>query len=344
MKVLITIILAGILMLTACKKSIEVKPVTFDASSTKTNGQLSATFKTTDTIVYQFSGNADVITFYSGIIGHRYEFKDRTTADGTPQLQFSTLRANGTQANSIKLLISSDFAGVVAKIKTIPGIVTRDTAATNANIASATWTDISNRAAWSEGDKVATPSGIIDLSDFAKQNKPVFIAFKYNAVAGSIQNKWTITKFSLSNLLADNSIYTQANFAAANQSITHYNVNSPGLGWLSSYDLDLNAKKYAWVYTTGVGTAGSLVVTGATTAATATASAEAWAIAGPVDLRKVTPDAGISVKEITAKVSDYVLLPVYPAGNYTPTFVASNNTINGTSVIVKQLPITITNP
>jgi len=342
MKYLNIIILAGLLMLTACEKSIEETPVIFDVSSTKTSKEPSSTFKTTDTIVYQLSGNADVVTFYSGIMGRRYEFKDRTTADGTAQLQFSSLRASGTQTNSMQLLISSDFKGAVAKYKVINGTVTRDTAATSANIASANWTDISSRAAWSTGSTTATPSGIVDLTDYAKQGKPVYIAFKYKAVTGSIQNKWTITNFAVNNLLPDNSVYTLANFAASNQSITNYGFNSPGLGWMSHYDENLNANKYRWVYTTGVGTAGSLVITGATTAAAATASAESWAIVGPVDLRKVTPDAGVAIKEITAKVLNYVSLPVYTAaGTYKPTFVASNNTVNGTSVVVKQLPITI---
>jgi hypothetical protein len=344
MRFLNTMILAGTLSLMACNKSIDEKPVSFDVISAHTNGKASSTFKTTDTIIYQLSGSPDVITFYSGAVGQRYEFKDRIAANGTPQLQFSSIRANGTQANSIQLMISTDFKGVVAKSQTITGVITRDTAATNANIAAASWADISSRATWSTGATTATPSGIVDLSDYASQGKPVFIAFKYKAVAGSIQNKWTISALSLNNLLEDKTVYTQANFAASNQSITNYGVNTPGLGWLSIYDENLNANKYGWVYTTGVGAAGSLVITGASTVAAATAPAEAWAIMGPVDLRKVTPDAGVGIKEISALVKSYAATVSYPAGNYTATFVASNNTVDGRSVAVKQLPITIVNP
>ncbi len=344
MKFLNMMAFASLFLLTACDKTIEQRDVVFEVFSAKTNGQPSTAFKTTDTIIYQLSGNADVVTFYSGAIGQRYAFRNRTTAMGIPQLQFNSLRANGAQASSIQLLISTDFKGVVAKSQTLTGVITRDTAATNANIAAANWTDISSRATWSTGSTAATPSGIIDLSDFAKQEKPVFIAFKYKAVAGSIQNKWTISGFSLSNLLEDNTVYTQANFAASNQSISNYGVNIPGLGWLTTLDESLNANKYAWVYTSGVGSAGSLVITGATTAATATAPAEAWAIVGPVDLRKVSPDAGVGIKEITAKMQRYTASAVYPPGSYSPTFVASNNTVDGTWEVVKSLPITITAP
>ena len=314
--------MAGVLFLSACSKSIDEKPVSFEVMSTKTNGEASAAFNTKDTIVYKINGNPDVLTFYSGAIGQRYEFKDRITANGKAQLQFTSLRANGTQANSIQLLVSSDFKGVVAKSQTILGVITRDTATTNANIAAATWVDISSRAAWSTG--TALSSGLIDLSDFTEQGKPVFIAFKYIATPGTIQNKWTITALSLQNVLEDKTVYTQANFAASNQSITNYGVNSPGLGWLSISNPNLNALNYNWVYSAGIGTAGSLVITGASTAAAATAPAESWAIMGAVDLRKVTPDAGLAVKDINTLLKTYKPLVAYPAGAYNVTFVASN--------------------
>lgn len=344
MKFLNIIALGSLFLLAACDKKIEERDVVFDVFSSKTNGQASTAFKTTHTIVYQLSGNADVVTFYSGALGQRYAFRNRTAANGASQLQFNSLRANGAQANSIQLLISSDFKGVVAKSHSLTGVITRDTVATNANIAVANWTDISARATWSTGASTATPSGIIDLSDYAKLEKPVFIAFKYKAVAGTIQNKWTITNLSLNNVLEDNTTYTQANFAASNQSITNYGVNTPGLGWLTILDENLNANKYGWVYTTGVGTAGSLVITGASTVATATAPAEAWAIVGPVNLRKVSPDAGVGIKEITSKMLNYTATTVYPVGSYKPTFVASNNTVDGTKAVVKEIPITITAP
>lgn len=174
----------------ACSKKNDVKPVTFDVTSTK-NGTTTTSFSTQDTVQFNFTGNPDMITYFSGETGKRYEFKDRTNATGIPQLQFNTIRATGAQTNSLSLLVSTDFKGIVAN--TIYGILTRDTATTNANIASATWTDITSRATLSTGATAAVSSGVVDLSDFLTQAKPVYIAFKYNATAGTIQNKWTIS-------------------------------------------------------------------------------------------------------------------------------------------------------
>lgn len=343
MKILNISLIVSALFFTACDKSLDVKPVEFDVTSASNTGQQKSIFTTMDTIMYQFTGKPDIITFYSGAPGQRYEFKDRTMAEGTPQLQFTSLRANGSQTNSLQLLISTDFKGAVAKTKNLLGVIVRDTAATNANIAAATWTNITDRAKISTG--TATPSGVIDLSDFAKQGKPVFVAFKYKAVAGTAQNKYTITNFLMNNVLTDGSVYTQANFAASNQSISNYGVNSPGLGWLTNIDLALNANNYRWIYAPGAGTGGSLTITGGTTVANSTADAEAWAILGPVDLRKVTPDAGVGIKVVTAVLSNFSSIGAYTVpGSYTATFVGSNNSVNGSTTALRQLPITIKTP
>ena len=318
----------------ACNKQTEVKPVSFDVSSTKLNGTPTTSFASTDTLNFLFKGNPDIITFYSGETGKRYDYKDRISAKGIPQLQFSTILANGTQASSLALMVSTDFKGIATN--TILGILTRDTATTNANIAAATWTDITSRSILSTGGTTAVASGTIDLSDFANQGKPIYIAFKYVATAGTIQNKWTISALSLNNVLADGTTYIVANLNAPTTAITNYGNTTFGPGWAVSFDPAKNANKYTWVYTDKT----SLVITGATTVAAATASAEAWAIMGPIDLTKVTPDFGVGIKAITARVASYQY-KYSTSGTFNPVFVASNNTIDGSSVIVKKQTLTI---
>lgn len=329
------IITAFLFAFASCSKNIDVSPVIFGVSSAKINGVASTSFKSADTVKFNFTGNPDNITFYSGEPGKRYAYINRVSAAGTSQLQFSTIRATGAQAGSLALMISSDFKGIATKM--IFGVLTRDTVTTNANIAAATWTDITSRAALSTGATTAVPAGIVDLSDFAKQGKPVYIAFKYIATAGSIQNKWTISALSLTNVLADGTSYTIGNLAAPTTAITNYGNATYGPGWAVSYDPAKNANNYAWVYTAGT----SLVITGATTAAAATAPAEAWAIMGPIDLNRVTPDAGVSLKAIAATLASYQYIYTQ-AGSYNAVFVASNTTVNGAKSAVKTVLLTIT--
>src|SRR3954468_23607897 len=108
---------------------------------------------------------------------------NREIASGIPKLAFTTVRAQGTQINSLQLMVSTDFSGVTA-----------DSAATVSRINGANWTDITARAALSTGASLA--SGSIDLSDIATAGKPVFIAFKYNGALGTTQNKWTVSALS----------------------------------------------------------------------------------------------------------------------------------------------------
>lgn len=317
----------------SCSKEIEVKSLNFDVTVSKTNGAVSNTYTTSDSLNFAFKGNPDVITFYSGEINRQYINKDRTVADGTPILQFTSLRATGTQANSLALMVSSDFKGIALK----PGSTIRDTAVTNANIAVAQWSDITGQAALSTG--AATASGDINLSSFADSGKPVYIAFKYTATAGSTQNKWTITLLTLTNKLADGSIYTIGNLGAPNTEIKNYGAITYSPGWWVSYDEAKNANKYPWVFTAGT----SLVITGAATVGAATAPAEAWAIMGPINLKKVSPDLGVGLKAISAKLENYPYK--YPSVTLSePTFVASNNVVNSSATVVKPLSIKVTKP
>ena len=319
-KTYVFLIAALTLAAASCSKKDEVKPVSsFTVQATTRNGAPGTSFALGDTTNFAFTGNPDIITFYSGEPGKNYEYRSRVKAAGIPQLKFSSLRAGGSQAGSLSLLVSSDFKGVV--LRTAAGVQLRDTSATNANIASAAWSDITSRALLSTGAAAAVASGTIDLSDFSKDGKPVYIAFKYSALAGSIQNKWTITALSLNNVLTDGSTYTNASLNGPTKAISNFGNSTYGPGWAVSYDPSKNLNNIGWVYTDGT----SLVITGAATAAAATAPAEAWAIMGPIDLSRATPDAGLAIKNISATLSSYQY-KYTAAGSYNSVFVASNTT------------------
>jgi hypothetical protein len=299
----------------SCSKKLHLDSLSFAAEAA--NADLAAG----DTTVFSFTGNPDFITFYSGEPGHRYAYKDRISASGMPILQFTSARANGNQPHSLSLLVSEDF----------PGVAVGDTIATLASIAGATWTDITGRAVLSTGTAVA--SGNIDLSDFSKDGKPVYIAFKYIGTAGTTYSKWTITKFSVTNYLADSTSYALANMNAYNTAIPNYAGTSYSPGWVA-YTV---TNTYHWVVSTS-----SLLITGATSAAAATAGSEDWAIIGPIDLHKVTPDFGVPIKMISENMSKFPYTYQYMVpGSYTAVFLATNANPDGQDSVVRQVPITV---
>ena len=310
----IFILIIAIATLTGCLKvKEEVKTPDFDVSSDKT------TYKLGDPTVFSFTGNPDFITFYSGEQGTKYDYKDRSTAVGIPKLQFTSARNAGVQANSLHLMVSTDFVGLGA-----------DSTSTAANLNAATWTDITSRATLAT-TATAVASGAIDLSDFLATGKPVFIAFKYNAVTGSIQNKWTISALTVTNTLPDGSVYTIANLNST--AITNYSVATLfGPGWA--------AYKYIGGYNWAITAGSSLVVAGAATAAAATTAPETWTFMGPLALNRVSNDVGTAIKDGISRVTSSTYT-FKTTGTFTATFVAANGNIYGAKETVKQLTITV---
>jgi len=318
MRIFFIIIAAGLAALAGCQKRLAVDPVgSFGVTAD------SAAYHAGSIATFTFSGNPDIITFYSGELGHRYTYRSRIDAAGTPKLQFTSALNAGAQPNSLLLLVSTDFKGVVVG----------DTVTTKTNMSTATWTDITSRATLATG-ATAVASGAIDLSDIAAGGKPIYIAFKYLATAGSIQNKWTITGLSVTNSLPDNTVYTIANLAASNTPITsnYAGVNTFSPGWVT-YTV---SNTYAWTVTAGT----SLVIAGAATVPLATASAESWTFVGPVDLQKVTPDVGVPIKLITATLPSYQYA-YSTTGSYNAVFFAANATASRMDSVTRTVGITV---
>lgn len=307
----------AITSIAGCKKELSRGDADFTVITEKTTLNLG------DTAKFSFGGNPDEITFYSGEVGKRYEFRGRTSAEGTSVLTFRTQRLNGgVQPNSLGLMISSDFAGVVSN----------DATTTVQNITKASWTDITSRAALATSP-TAVSSGNVNLTDFASQDKPVFIAFKYMGAAGSIQNRWYIDLFSLRNNLADGTSYEIANNTYSNTATVNYGVSTYSPSFVS-YAVQ---NTFTWTFN-----ASSFAINGAATVAAATSQSEAWLIMGPLDLKRVTPDVGEGIKTASQKTSTIKYTYKYPAkGTYNAVFSGGRVDIQGQRYVMKPVTITV---
>lgn len=172
MKHLIFTISALLVLLSGCSKD-KVEQPTFEVRTA------ALTYKVGEEITFNFSGNPENITFYSGEDGKKYEYRNRTALPGKLQLQFTSLLDRGLRQN-LALMVTSDITGAI-----------------NATtVSAAKWTDVSNRAVFSTGAD-NTPSGAIDLSDFSDLGKPITVAFKYTDVKTTAQqNRWVIRTFN----------------------------------------------------------------------------------------------------------------------------------------------------
>lgn len=283
---------AAIVTFASCSKTLSIDPLSFDVTTS------SAKYKAGDTVHFVFSGNPDFISFYSGEAGNNYDYRNRTTIDGKPQLQFTSYAQYGTQTNTLQLLVSNNFTDTY----------------TATGIAQATWTDITNRATLSTGAN-NTPSGIVDLSDFLQQKKPVYIAFKFTGTTGSTQKTWTINNLTLDLLKPDNTTLPITDLANA--------------GWKQ-----VSIKNPAAVWTFN---ATQLRIAGGNATAD---DNEDWAITKLLYLNKVDPDVAIPVKNITQKVDSYDYVFKQP-GAYKVVFLAANATADEQASMTKEVNLTI---
>ncbi|WP_207420359.1 DUF5017 domain-containing protein [Desertivirga brevis] len=298
----IKIILVGSiasLILSSCDKDLSTPE--FEVSTRST------TFKKGELITFNISGNPDVIRFYSGEQGKKYEFSRRDSLKGKLLLQFSTFAQNsGSQENSLKILYSTDFKG----------------AYNIAGVQAATWNDVTSKAILSNGtDNV--PSGQIDLTNIVPATGPVYFAFRKRDEQSATQKPraWTIRSFQL-NLLNE-----QDNFSYPLTDLTN-------AGWTA---VDVLNSTYRWAINL-TATSPALSIGGGNIN---TAANEDWVITKVLYPNAIKPDPAIPVKGVDTKVESYSYSFATP-GVYKLAFVASNMTPDKQKEVVKELELTIT--
>jgi len=263
----------------------------------------SLTYKAGDTITFNFNGNPDNITFFSGETGSKYEYKDRTTANNDLQIQFKSLVQYGLIYQNLNLLVSNDFNGK---------------ADTN-SIKAATWTDISSRAVFSSGAD-SVNSGVISLKDFVNAQNPstpIYVAFKYTDYKKSQgQNRWVIRTFAANNVSPDGVVTPLA-------------VMSTG-GWQA-----VNFKNTAAVWSI---TTAQLLMYGGTATAD---DNEDWVFSKGFDPTFIKADVGIALKNISITLPSYRYVYKKP-GTYKAVFEASAVRYNGVQRITKEITLNIT--
>ncbi len=299
----------AMLCLFGCTKG-KVENVTFDVSLDSIN------YKLGENVNYRFSGYADNITYYSGekianypiALGNRYEFYNRTLAKGKAILQFQSLLQNIGQANTLSLLVSQNFNGKYD----------------SASIMAATWVDITNRFVLSDGTSSAfTPSSNIDVSDF--KDSAVFFAFRYKAVTGVTQPKWTINNLNLT-------FYARGIDSTNRVTNDTFTVATLNPVWKA---VNILNKSQNWsVSTTQLSFAGT----------TATSAAnEDWVISKDLYLNRVPTDKPTSIiKTYTdAMMNSFQPPPYTSSGKYKVAFISSNASYVGQKGKVKELEVEI---
>lgn len=289
--------IAAVLILSSCEKRYELTGLdSFEVQLEKNS------YSVGDTVRFSILGNPDNIVFWSGEDGHNYAYRKRTAIEGnTILLDFNSYSQYGeADPSTLKLLVSTDFSG------------TYDEEAVSA----ATWTDISDRAILSLGQD-QTPSGTINLNEFATQNKDMVIAFRYKTTelkTSNTQNRWIIRTFNLKSVNEQGSESVLATMATAGW--TAFNFSGASTFWTVSSAQLITARNF-------------------------TELDDDWVVTKSFNPNAVTPDKGQAIKNISNKAADYT--HVYTkAGMYKIVFVATNANVKHEDTILKEVEITVT--
>ncbi len=262
-------------------------------------------YKVNEQVNFLFSGSANTITFYSGESGKEYKFKDRVEFENTVlKVNMATQVLYGSQANNLRLMVSSDFKGIY------------DTA----HVKEATWTNISDRLVF--GGATETPSGDAEITDLYVSGKPLYLAFRYvgeAAPAGATtttQRLWRIYKFNVTNTFPNG--------------LSNIVTDRIGAGWTA---VDFANPNNSWTFNNA-----SMIYFSPNSSLVYT---EDWAITKALYPNRTNPDTGTPVKQYVDDMKPSYSQVFSSPGTYKVSFVATNVTNKGQQSVVKELDITV---
>ena len=308
---LLAIVFAG-----GCDNTLEIDTPVFDITETSIKDDTDETGQPVKKVTFHIAGNPDLISFYSGEVLHDYNYREgRTVSTKELNMSFSTNAKlnSGTIAipDQLAVLVSTDFSGKYEE----------------ADIAAATWTDISSGFTLSP---VVThdnflPSGTVNLLDYAVEGKPLYIAFRYLTPAQTAARRhvqWRIRDFAV-RMVTD-----LASTVVASQSSAPWTLYHKG-----PFESGRSATNTS-----------QLILRGNNTSKNFPEPTEDWAISRAIEVAEETdlgPDRPIAIKARgDAPLTSFTYQ--YPAsGQYKVVFVASNVNIEKEKKIVKELDLNI---
>ena len=353
-------ILFGLLTMASCQKKLAVKEAPdFSVSVEGTS------FAANTPVTFNIEGSADIISFYSGELFRDYAFKEGREVDVTGKGLTVSFKSGvapgspaGTQENQLSILMSTDFTGNYTDL---------------ASVKAATWKDITD--SFTLGTS-ATPvnSDTADLSAFVTDGKPIFLALKYinrPQVANGFARQWIFENFTLNskdtlsngapiNIASQNTLgfrivdENPVN-APARSTITPTRVTLYGPGYKNPNDPIFNPDNPIFDPKNPIYNPDSAAyVSGAELPKYVPYDpnspyndpySENWAVSAPITVGKVSlgMDKALAVRGsiYQAKPTSYKYVYKTP-GTYKAIFVASNNTIDESKQVIKEVNITIT--
>lgn len=322
--IILTTALAMIFMV-GCENALE-KSVAFDVTPQLESGVVSGNSFSVTTgtpVTFNFAGDPDFITFFSGEPGHEYskiDLLEVPASDITSVLKFDNMPQYGTIPNSLKLFVSTDFTGLTGKNKQTDSTM----------IVTHQWKDISSLANFSEKSN-QTNKTEISLDEYL--GKKLTIAFKYDPG----QNTATQPTWVLTNMLIENTV-------KATNEVSQ--LKAATLGFIALDMISTIGTPYRSNGGAGVWDLRNIASTTVTPNIRIQSSPsgqpinEDWLVSNPILINSRPADKGVAIKKMSVDVNSYVYTFNAP-GTYTVTFLGRNSNYEHFSEMVKEFTVTV---
>lgn len=273
-----------------------------------------------DTIDFHFSGNPDIISFYSGEAGHEYAMRNMTEYPADEiisELAFSTMPQYGIIPGTLKVYLSTTFTGLLGNDKKADSL---------AIIKEGVWTDISDLCNLPT-ETNQTKQAKVSLQEYL--GKQLTIAFLYETeINTSTQPTWVITDLQVVNIMKTGG---SSAIRAGNLGFTPF---------------DMYNQKTPYTNGTGSGVWNLSNISAATSTMRIQSSPSGnplnqdWLICNPFKINKRIPDTAVGVKSMPNNMEDYSYA-YKKKGTYTVDFMASRVNYEHSSETVRELYIRV---
>ena len=323
-KTIYAILLLGLIVSACSKQDYKIETPSFNVVPQK------VVCKVGEPIVFDMSGSADLVMFYSGEFGNDYAYHDRgRLTQARMNLSFETQATTSGSARRFNpaytpVSYSTDFNGVCDF----------------ENMNAAQWNDISSMFEFPPVDgmvdvnngKMVVASGNGDLTDlFPSQETPIYLRFyykvnKYEAASGIGRTAIKISNFNINGITQTGSIPLYSISDIPWDTVRAESWNTVTSGNDKTYfppQRDYLQFQCEW---------------------NAQQDRELWMIAGPIYMAEEI-NSGVEPAVCIKAVADpdlhtYSYSYTTP-GTYKPTFVAANSSVYGRREVVKQFEVVV---
>ncbi len=311
-----------VLMGGGCSKELKLVSPAFEVKA------LQSTVKIGQPVQFDFEGDADIVTFFSGEFGNDYYYSDKDSIIALERLNLSfqnQVRGQGgtapfCQADQFHVLVSSDL-----DLTGVPVDEQMD------KIKKAKWIDLSENYAWSPLNCSSTnpyiASGVYNIAAHITKNKRNYIAFRYTNRPNTMANgKSAIWRFQALTLSAVTPLGTTVLMTQGNAGWKPFYEGGIA-SWMSN-SFDLSASSSA------VTMRGPL---------TTTETYEMWCLSNPFVITDTNlgHNPGVAVKSFIDKPIRSYSHTYKKAGRYEVVFIAMNANKDGKNEVLRTLQITV---